>query len=62
MNKFLFKSENQSIDSRLLGVDSKLEGEGGKKPFYRLRDCGIMGEDSDIGKQTIPIGQTLDSD
>ena len=28
----------------MLGIDSKLEGEGGAKPFYRLRDCGV--EDS----------------
>jgi len=37
------------MDSRLLGIDSRLEGEGGKKPFYRLRDCGIMADgESDI--------------
>jgi hypothetical protein len=32
----LFKSESLSIDSRILGIDSRLEGEGGRKPFYRL--------------------------
>jgi hypothetical protein len=51
----LFKSENLSIDSRILGIDSNLEGEGGKKPFYRLKDCGIMEDYSDINKQSIPI-------
>jgi len=39
----------------VLGIDSKLEGEGGKKPFYRLRDCGIMEDESDINKLSIPI-------
>lgn len=55
MEGSLFKSENSSIDSRVLGIDSKLEGEGGKKPFYRLRDCGIMEDESDINKLSIPI-------
>lgn len=44
----LFKDSYISIDSKNLGIDSKIEGENGKKPFYRLKDCGIMDEDPSL--------------